>query len=59
MVAAQAVGIAKGVLENQKGLEIELGDKLEAGGLSLKPAEWLLLHAGIAVGLGASASALR
>lgn len=49
-VTAQAVGIATKALENNRGLEVKLGDKLEAGGLSLKPAEWLLVHAGIAVG---------
>ena len=49
-VAAQAVGIASKALEKNQGLEVKLGNKLEAGGLSLKPAEWLLIHAGIAVG---------
>lgn len=31
-------------------LEDRIAKKLDAGGLKLKPAEWLLLHAGIAVG---------
>ena len=47
-MAAQAVGIATKALENNRGLEIKLGDKLEAGGLAIRPAEWLLIHAGIA-----------
>lgn len=33
-------------------LEDRIHSKLDAGGLKLKPAEWLLLHAGIAVGSG-------
>ena len=52
-VAAQAVGIATKALEGNRGLESALGDRLEAAGMSLKPAEWLLLHAGIAVGAAA------
>ena len=40
------------MLDGQKGLESALGDRLEAAGLALKPAEWLLMHVGIAVGLG-------
>lgn len=51
----QAVAVAQNVLENQKGLESTLGDRLDAAGMSLKPAEWLLLHVGIAVGLGMAA----
>ena len=49
-VTAQAVGIASKALQSNKGLEVKLGDKLEAGGLAIKPAEWLLIHAGIAFG---------
>ena len=48
-VAAQAVGIAEKALSGG-GLEGKLADKLETAGMSLKPAEWLLLHAGIAIG---------
>ncbi len=48
----QAVSVAANVLESQKGLEAALGSRLEAAGLALKPAEWLLLHFGVAVGLG-------
>jgi tight adherence protein B len=50
-VTAQAVGIASKALQSNKGLEVKLGDKLEAGGLAIKPAEWLLIHAGIAFGV--------
>ena len=49
-MTAQAVDIATKALQANRGLEVKLGDKLEAGGLALKPAEWLLIHAGIAVG---------
>ncbi len=51
-VTQQAVAVAESVLEGQKGLESALGDRLEAAGLALKPAEWLLIHLGLAVGLG-------
>jgi tight adherence protein B len=48
----QAVAVAESVLEGQKGLEVRLGDKLEAAGMALKPAEWLLVHVGVTLGLG-------
>jgi tight adherence protein B len=51
-MAQQAVAVAESVLEGQKGLEAALGTRLEAAGLALKPAEWLIVHAGVAVGLG-------
>jgi tight adherence protein B len=51
-VTQQAVSVAQNVLENQKGLESSLGDRLDAAGMSLKPAEWLLMHVGIAITLG-------
>jgi tight adherence protein B len=54
-VTQQAVAVAENVLENQKGLEDALGDKLEAAGMAIKPAEWLLAHVGIAVGGGVMA----
>ena len=47
-----AVGVAQKALDGNKGLEAALGSKLEAAGLALKPAEWLLAHAGIAIGAG-------
>ncbi len=52
---SQAVSMAQSVLQNQKGLESSLGDRLDAAGKSIKPAEWLLLHAGVAIGLGLAA----
>jgi tight adherence protein B len=51
-IAGSAVGMAQKALESNKGIEVALGSRLEAAGLSLKPAEWLLMHAGIAVGAG-------
>jgi tight adherence protein B len=51
-VTASAVAVAENVLDSQKGLHDALGTKLDAAGLALKPAEWLLLHVGIAIGLG-------
>jgi tight adherence protein B len=47
-----AVAVAESVLEGQKGLETKLGDKLDAAGMALKPAEWLLVHVGVTIGLG-------
>jgi tight adherence protein B len=48
----QAVAVAESVLEGQKGLEVALNGRLEAAGLALKPAEWLLIHFGVALGFG-------
>ncbi len=48
-VTAQAVGVAAKVVESNKGLEAALGQRLEAAGMSMKPAEWLLAHAGVAI----------
>lgn len=48
-VAESAVGAAQKALTANKGLESLLAAKLDPAGMSLKPAEWLLLHAGIAV----------
>ena len=50
-MAQQAVAVAETMLEGSKGLENVLGVRLEAAGLALKPAEWLLVHAGVAMGL--------
>jgi tight adherence protein B len=52
-VAASAVDMAQKALQGSTGTEARLGDKLEAAGLSLKPAEWILIHAGIALGAAA------
>ena len=54
-VTAQAVGIANKALKSNRGFEVKLGDRLDAAGMSLKPAEWLLMHAGIAFGAAALA----
>ena len=47
-----AVSMAQKALASNKGMEAALGARLEAAGLALKPAEWLLVHAGIAFGAG-------
>ena len=47
-MTAQAVGIAEKALEGREGITTALGAKLEAAGMSIKPAEWLLTHAAIA-----------
>ncbi len=49
-VARSAVELAGRVVE-KRDLEGVLGGKLEAAGLPIKAAEWLLIHIGIAVGL--------
>ena len=51
-VTQQAVAVAESVLEGQKGIESALGDRLEAAGLALKPAEWLLIHVGVFIAFG-------
>ncbi len=51
-MTAQAVGVAERALESRAGISEKLALKLEGAGMSLKPAEWLLLHAGIAFALG-------
>lgn len=48
----QAVAVAENVLEGQKGLEAALGGRIDAAGLALKPAEWLLIHFGVTLGFG-------
>ncbi len=49
-VTQSAVGIAQKALEGNSAFEAKLTGKLEAADISLKPAEWLLIHAGIAIG---------
>jgi tight adherence protein B len=44
-----ALGLTKKVIGGG-GFETKLALKLDAAGLSLKPAEWVLLHAGLALG---------
>jgi tight adherence protein B len=49
-LADQAKGMAAKALANNRGLEARIAHQLEAAGLALKPAEWVLIHAGVAVG---------
>jgi tight adherence protein B len=51
-IPTSAVGFAEKALAQNKSLTATIGSRLEAAGMSLKPAEWVLLHAGIAVGAG-------
>lgn len=51
-VTARAVGVAQNVLRGREGLEVALGDRLDAAGIALKPAEWLLVRAASTVLLG-------
>lgn len=46
----QARGAAQQVLDEHGTLQDRISTSLEAAGSAFKPAEWLLLHAGIAVG---------
>ncbi|SDR87274.1 tight adherence protein B [Nocardioides scoriae] len=48
-----ATHAAESVLAGREGLEEKIAASLNAAGMSLKPAEWLLLHAGTTVGAGA------
>ncbi|CAA9357793.1 MAG: Flp pilus assembly protein TadB [uncultured Nocardioidaceae bacterium] len=48
----QAVAVAESVLEGRGGLESVLASRLESAGLALRPAEWLLVHVGVALGVG-------
>ena len=48
----QAKDVAARALASNESIEARIEARLEAAGMSLKPAEWLLLHAGIAVGAG-------
>ncbi len=50
-VGDQAVGMAQKALDSNKGLEAALGGRLEAAGLRMKPAEWLLAHVGAGFGI--------
>lgn len=46
---ASAKSAAAGILKRNVGLEERIARRLDGAGSELKPAEWLLLHAGIAV----------
>lgn len=48
-VAQSAVLIAEKALEGNKGFEAKLAGRLDAADVALKPAEWVLIHAGTAV----------
>ena len=50
--SGQARGVAERALANNRSLEARLAAKLETAGMAFKPAEWLLLRAGVAVGAG-------
>jgi tight adherence protein B len=49
-IARAAVGLAEKVVAN-KDFETRLASRLEAAAIPMKPAEWLLLHTGIALGV--------
>jgi tight adherence protein B len=49
-IARAAVGLAEKVVAN-KDFEARLAGRLEAAAIPMKPAEWLLLHTGIALGV--------
>ena len=51
-IADQFRDVASRVLENNKSLEAKIEKRLEAAALRLKPSEWLLMHAGIAIVCG-------
>lgn len=48
----QARGVAEKALANSQGLEARIAQRLDAAGMAVKPAEWVLIHAGIAIGAG-------
>ncbi len=53
-MTAQAVDLASKALANNRGAEVRLASRLDAAAVALKPAEWLLLHAAIALGATAT-----
>ncbi|WP_084596894.1 type II secretion system F family protein [Nocardioides aequoreus] len=52
-IGQQAKDAAEKVLAGQAGLETRIAARLEGAGVALKPSEWLLAHAGIAIAAGA------
>ncbi|WP_203335396.1 type II secretion system F family protein [Nocardioides limicola] len=46
----QARGAATKMLNRNKGLEAKVNARLVAAGSAMKPAEWILMHGGIAIG---------
>lgn len=51
-LADQATAIASKALANNRGLEATISHRLEAAGLNLKAAEWLILHGAVTVTAG-------
>jgi tight adherence protein B len=49
-IARAAIGLAEKIVAN-KDFEARLASRLEAAAIPMKPAEWLLLHTGIALGI--------
>ena len=47
-MTAQAVGVAQKALESNSGLATKLGQKLDAAGMNMNAAEWLLTHIAVA-----------
>jgi tight adherence protein B len=45
----QAVAVAENVLHSRRGFEATLSTRLDAAGISMRPAEWLLFHVGVIV----------
>jgi tight adherence protein B len=50
-IARQAVGLADRIVR-ERDFESLLAARLDSAGLSLRPAEWLLIHVGVALGSG-------
>ncbi|WP_445255885.1 type II secretion system F family protein [Nocardioides aurantiacus] len=48
-IGAQARSVAEKALAGNENLETRIAARLDSAGMSLKPAEWLLVHAGTAV----------
>ncbi|WP_310963158.1 type II secretion system F family protein [Nocardioides terrisoli] len=51
-LADQAKGVAARALANNRSLEARIEKRLEAAGMAVKPAEWVLIHGGIAIAAG-------
>jgi tight adherence protein B len=51
-IADQAKDMAAKALANNRTLEARIAHRLEAAGMALKPAEWVLIHAGVTVAMG-------
>lgn len=51
-IGDQARQVAEKALSSNRSLEARIARRLEAAGMAVKPAEWLLIHGGILIGLG-------